>query len=187
MSIDVGALLNPYQAASPDSRLAMSNKDAPSDNAADRQAAEPLAMTTSDTSDTSQETANGQPSQATEPLAISTGAKSNASDESSERRVHQTRNVTSKDTNATFESLPASAIEEAQKHSEIERILKVTEAEVLGHYFLPSVEDEKAMFRALCALVHPDKQQQPWVKRATDATASMLCQRRLLRVDTLKS
>ncbi len=174
MSIDVGALLNPYQAASPDSRLAMSNKDAPGENAANGQAAEPLAISTSNTSDTSKETANGQPSQAAEPLAIS-----------SERRVHQTRNVTSKDKDATFESLPASAIEETQKHNEIERILKATEAEVLGHYFLPSVEDEKAMFRALCALVHPDKQQQPWVKKATDATASM--SERLLSVETLKS
>jgi len=185
MSIDVGALLNPYQAASPDSRLAMNNKDAPGENAANGEAAEPLAISTSNTSDTSKETANGQPSQAAEPLAISTGDKSNASDDSSERRVHQTRNVTSKDKDATFESLPASAIEETQKHNEIERILKATEAEVLGHYFLPSVEDEKAMFRALCALVHPDKQQQPWVKKATDATASM--SERLLSVETLKS
>jgi len=171
MSIDVGALLNPYQLASPESRLAMNNKDAPGKNAAEGQAAKPLAISAGNTSD-------GQPSQATQPPAIS--------DKSSERTVYQTRNVTSKDPNVVFESLPANPNDEVQKQNEIERILKATEAEVLGHYFLPSAEDERAMFRALCALVHPDKQQAQWVKRATDATASMLCQRRLLGSETLK-
>lgn len=86
MSIDVGALLNLYQVASLDSRLAINNKDALDENVA-----------------------NGQ---ATKSFAIFTNDKFNASDDSLKRRVHQTKNVTSKNKNVIFESLLASAIEE---------------------------------------------------------------------------
>ncbi len=101
--------------------------------------------------------------------------KFNASDKFSKKRIYQTRNIISKDTNAIFLLLFVSAIEEVQKHSKIEQILKTTEADILKHYFLPNIENKKTIYRALSVLVYSDKQQQLEIKRATDATASILC------------
>ncbi len=138
--------MNFYQTASPDSQLAISNKDASGKNTANRQATEPLAISTSNTSDTSKKTANKQLLQTTESLAIF-----------SERRVYQTRNIISKNKNTIFELLSVSAIEEIQKHNKIEQILKTTETEILEHYFLSNIENKKSIFRAFCALVYFDK------------------------------